>query len=166
MSRKQVIALYFMITKVWKIMTQAHKNMLTHAVARPCSARIESGLCLSPILIQTVSPSEVVVALEVVTIVEVAESSVTWQQHPKQHEPSSLPQLADDAQPQSQLHPPRPGQVLGGAFVVCVGAKVVVIARVVAALVAAGITVEGEAAVTIVVGLGFVVTSVVAATNV
>jgi hypothetical protein len=31
------------------------------------------------------------------------------QQQPKQHEPSSLPQVADDAQLQSQLHPPRPG---------------------------------------------------------
>lgn len=30
------------------------------------------------------------------------------QQQPKQHEPSSCPQVADDAQPQSQLHPPRP----------------------------------------------------------
>ena len=30
------------------------------------------------------------------------------QQQPWQHEPSSWPHVADDAQPQSQLHPPRP----------------------------------------------------------
>merc|ERR1712032_1468551 len=107
-------------------MTQAHKKMLTHAAARPCSEKIESGLCLRPISIQTVSLSEVVIAFEVVTMVEDAGSAVTWQQHPKQHEPSSFPQVVDDAQSQSHLHPPRSGQVVRGAFVVCVGGNVVV----------------------------------------